>query len=144
MCKGTAFLRNLQLYLYVVQHVFVCCATYFRARPRATDAHPADSSSMMHKMQKSAERPQMARAEPMATKEKISRHRRNGEKVALCHYLARAAMEHMAHRIPGAYSEREQICTAVLRATQKKYPRLSQASGTQVVLSMKNFLFAYH
>lgn len=29
MCKGTAFLRNSQLYLYVVQHVFICCATYF-------------------------------------------------------------------------------------------------------------------
>ena len=29
MCKGTAFLRNLQLYLYVVQHVFLCCTTYF-------------------------------------------------------------------------------------------------------------------
>lgn len=34
----------------------------------------------------------------------ITRHRRNGERVALRHYLARAAMEHMAHRILGTYS----------------------------------------
>lgn len=80
-------------------------------------------------MQKSAERPQIARAEPTAAKEKMSRHRRNGERVALRHYLARAAMERTAHRIPGTYYQREQICTAVLRAGQKKCPRLSRVPG---------------
>lgn len=50
------------------------------------------------------------------TTKSITRHRRDGERVALRHYLACAAMERMAHRIPGAYYQREQICTAVLRA----------------------------
>ena len=34
------------------------------------------------------------------------RHRRDGERVALRHYLARAAMERKAHRIPGMYFRR--------------------------------------
>ena len=59
----------------------------------------------------------------------IMRHRRHGERVALRHYLARAAMERMAHRIPGAYSLREQICSAVLRAIKEECPRRSRVPG---------------
>lgn len=123
------------MFLYVVQHIFrislrvrlrALCADSCRSLPKAQitigltkNAQSAYIPEYLHKMQKSAERPQIARAEPMAIKEKMSRHRRYGERVALRHYLARAAMERTAHRIPGTYYQREQICTAVLRAAKE-------------------------
>lgn len=58
----------------------------------------------------------------------ITRHRRYGERVALRHYLARAAMERMAHCMPGTYYQRKQICIAVLRVAQKDNARGSHES----------------
>lgn len=59
----------------------------------------------------------------------ITRHRRNGERVALCHYLARAAIEHMAHRRPWM---------------KRKMPETLTRPGHSVtILSMKILAFAY-
>lgn len=59
----------------------------------------------------------------------ITRHRRNGERVALRHYLARAAMERMAHRRP---------------CTKRRAPEALTSPGHSVtILSMKILTFAY-
>lgn len=93
------------MFLYVVQHIFRT------ATGRPQFALSANIPEGLHFLQTAA-----GECTKSTDTVSITRHRRNGERVALCHYLARAAMERMAHRIPGTYSQREQICTAVLRA----------------------------
>lgn len=80
------------MFLYVVQHIFQIAAGH-----------------ILHFLQTPA-----GGCKKSILTESKTRHRRHGERVALRHYLARAAMERMAHCIPGTYSVRSQICTAVL------------------------------
>lgn len=100
------------MFFYVVQHIFQTPSAAGFALS-AKSARP-----FLHFLQTPAG--ECTKSSPT---ESITRHRRDGERVALRHYLARAAMERTAHRIPGTHYVREQICTAILRAGTKENAR---------------------